>query len=187
MRQIRFTLAAAMIGLTFFACGFVALRSGSDLAYRAAYTSTLLTLLVAGVVARDRGGFWAGFSLVGWGYFLLSLGPWFGSPVDYGRDGPPSNPSLLTAACLFSVAEESIDQPDPKPNDPAWGRQYAHRKERIANTVAIGQALLTLLLATIGGMLALVFRPDGSAARGTEGPSRRVCARESEVIEISST
>jgi hypothetical protein len=58
--------------------GLGGMRNGSAMASQAAFTATLLALLIGLLGARIRreDGAWAGFALFGWAYFLLSTVPY---------------------------------------------------------------------------------------------------------------
>jgi hypothetical protein len=95
MRQFRFSVAALMAVIVLLAVGMAALRDPTTLWASAIFTAavTLFAASVIGAMAH-RGGTrlsWAGMSIFGWIYLIISFGPWPGNAVE----PPPLLPSCL--------------------------------------------------------------------------------------------
>ncbi len=96
MKNQRVTIAG-MIGLiAASALGLAALRAASPLWTRAVCTACLTSLLVAtlGACIALRRGPWLGYAVFGWGYLILSVGPWCDQNVA---------PALLSSKILDEV------------------------------------------------------------------------------------
>jgi hypothetical protein len=95
MTRDRLSIAGLLALVALAATGLAALRSASDLWAAAMFTATLGALGAATIVAMQGRGprrtRAAGFALAGWGYLLLSMGPWCQSAVA---------PHLLTTRLL---------------------------------------------------------------------------------------
>lgn len=152
---------AGMLGVVMYAALILAaLRSGSDGWFRATYTATAAALLVAVVVGRSRGSFWAGFGLVGLAYFALGFGPWIAAPA--GAEGRGLNQNLVTSS-LIEVASDAILARDPPP--PGGGHDYfLARTSHKANLNGISHSAMTLLIACAGGLSARVAAAKGRLA-----------------------
>lgn len=166
MQPPRLTLAGQIGVIVVVAVGFAALRSGSLGWYRTIYSLTILALAVAALAARYRGPFWRGFAVVGWGYFLLGMGPWF-IRMEMGGPSVSLNHDLLTSVWIKQLSEHAIAVSDTMPATPEGMAIRAERIRRIGYTTAIAHSLFSLLVATIGGIAAARLE-----ARRSEGPDR---------------
>jgi hypothetical protein len=104
----RFSIAAMMMVVLVCVVAVAALRNASD---TWAGVMLLLTLVLLGIsvlgVLQRRGAkraFWQGFALFGWGYFTLTMGPWF---IDHVR------PPLATTQWLEYLHERLNESPHP--------------------------------------------------------------------------
>ncbi len=145
---------------------FAALHSGSNDAFKLAYTLTFFVLVYGTIAARYRDAFWHGFAIAGVAYFLIGFGPWINTPT---RLNPPHgavNRSLATSVILefLPAIMTAMDGPppfrNPRPINPAATMKY---ELRLANRAGIGHCVLTLLFALGGGSVsrALARRPRG--------------------------
>jgi hypothetical protein len=163
MSIFRVSTLALMAVTLLFALGFAALRSGSELWFSAVYTLTVALLLVAVVAARYRRGdeaaFWFGFAVFGWGYFLLGLGPWTNTDSSLSESiGGSFNENLLTSKLiLFLVARLRTATNDLEAID-----------KITANTIGISHLLVTLVLALLGGVIAILVRRRRRKGRATD-------------------
>lgn len=164
MKLPRVSLAGLTVLVLVVAVECAALASGTHSWFRWAYSLTVAALLLAAVAARYRGSFWYGFAVVGWGYFLIGLGPWAAfipnSPIAERK----ANGALLTSYWLDRVCHRLVVTPlppDPPESAGSVGPAYLTEQRRL-NTVAIGHTALTLLFALGGGMVANAFAIRGS-------------------------
>jgi hypothetical protein len=150
--SVRNLIVGLVWAVLFAAAGFMTLRSGSNAWLSALYTLATVALLAAPVAARfsrgAAGAFWFGFTVVGWGFWLLGLGV---SPVtDPGADGSTTslqtNDYLLTTAAIKSVRNTL------KP--PANLAEVGH----YGTDLAAGYLLLTVCFAFAGGFVALALQ-----------------------------
>lgn len=143
----RFSIARAIGVIFLLAMVLAGMRSGSNDAFKSIYSLTFVMLLYAAIVARYRGPFWHGFAVVGWAYFLFTLGPWMGSPPR------PDNRNLISniiPEILGGVF--AANDPPPIRFNP---RLASMRIDLLrANREGICNAALTLLFASIGGYAA---------------------------------
>lgn len=153
MPRFRVSLLGLMVSLGVVALGLAALRSGSDLWLSISYTSTLALLLAAVIFARygDHATrpFWFGFVLFGWGYLMLWDGPWTAANFRYGKGSPQDlDGRLLTSRLVPALVARVRGEAD--------SMQGISRFT--GNTVQVGQLLMTLLVALVGGLLARTIR-----------------------------
>lgn len=153
MARPRFSLASLLGSILLIGFGFTALRTGTVFWYQTTYTIVLLVLLTAVLAARAWGCFWFGFAVFGWGYFLLSAGPWFDQGSDF-RTTIPLNKSILTTFFINEVCEILIHKVNPDPADPQWQNQFSDHAKRILYTTGIAQLLLVPLFGLAGGVIA---------------------------------
>lgn len=165
----RLSLRVSMACIVVLALALAALRSPSDSWVGPMFSMTpgLLLTAVLGVVYR-RGtsrAFWLGFALFGWAYWLLSFGPWFDSWVA---------PHLVLTRPVKQLSY--VMHPEPvfegpigmgTPDDFASRSSFKKRD----NFWRIGKSLAVLVVALLGGFVAIVFsleegrRDDGSPRR----------------------
>jgi hypothetical protein len=147
------TILGMMAVVLVAALAFVALRSASDLWCAAIYTFTAVLLLTAVIAAGLRRGgeraFWFGFAVFGWGFFLLGLGPWADPQATLSQgQGYGFNRNLLTSRLVLLLTPRL--------------RKEADDLEEIdgitSNTIRISHLLITLGMATCGGLIAALMR-----------------------------
>lgn len=150
MNRAQFSLSALMAIILLVAIQFGALTAGTALWASLAYTATVALLLMAAVLARYRGPFWYGFAVVGWGYFLIGVGPWF---CQISNGGRPLALYAVNDALLPSLwTQKIVDAVIPlAPSGPQYLNRQSLREFRVAYTVGIAHTVLTLLLALCGG------------------------------------
>lgn len=107
----RYSIRMLVAAIGFCGLGLASLRSPSQL-WAATLFSLALAVLVASLVgiAFQRGhrrAFWVGFTIAGWAYWLVALGPWVGDVV---------GPRLVTTA-LLEILNDHVKPAAPK----AWG------------------------------------------------------------------
>jgi len=153
MKRLQTSILAIVLVVATCAMAFTALRTASRLWYSALYTFTAFVLLFAVLAARFRRGpergFWFGFAVFAWAFFLMGLGPWMNPFVD--SDGMPGgglNPNLLTSDVIYFLLP--------------YLRKDANDLDAInaitENTIGIAHLLTTLILAIIGGVIAALLR-----------------------------
>jgi hypothetical protein len=164
MGRLRLSLLSIITIVFGLAMAFAALRTASNLWFSAVYTFSVVLLLWAVIAARYRrgreGAFWFGFAVFGWGFFLLGSGSWL-NPIVWVSDegiGGSLNRNLLTAKLvLFLVPRLRM------------GTNDLEAIDRItANTIGISYLLITLSMATCGGIIAALLRKR----RGKTEPGR---------------
>jgi hypothetical protein len=110
--MLRFSLGSLLAAVLVVAVGCAALVHPTPLWSQIVFTATLVLLLsatVLAVVARPQ-PFASGLTIFGWGYLLLTSGPWSASV----------RPHLLTETALAKLSPLVTD-----PNDPAQQVIYA--------------------------------------------------------------
>jgi hypothetical protein len=171
MGRFRFSIAGLMGVVVFAGAGVAALREATSLWDSALFTAALATLLVAATLALYRDGrgraFWLGFALFGSTYLILSL-------------LPTVEPRLLTSRGLHAldakVREHAVPvnwafaSPGPGPGltfssgngpgpvqvwDVTTGLAFTGTDGSIENFVRIGHSLVAMILAFLGGWLAV--------------------------------
>ena len=151
MKSLRTTIPGLMIAVAISAVAITALRTASDLYLKMTYSAVTALLLFAIVAARyrrgNKGAFWFGFAVFGWGYFVLSS-----VNNDYNRnfDDPQArmNSNLITSnlICrLVPLIRKSTYEID----------KIEHITE---NTIGVADLLVTLTIAMSGGLLAVLLR-----------------------------
>ncbi len=113
----RFSLAILMAFIGVIAVGLGGMRVGSSAAVKVAFSITLLALLVGllGAIVRRGDGPWAGFSVFGWAYALLTFLPALN--VEFG--------SRLPVADLLAMLDASLHpDPGPGPAFPKFNTQF---------------------------------------------------------------
>lgn len=148
------------------ALSIAALRSASDAWVGPMFSMPLGLLLTAvlGVVYRRgaRRAFWLGFALFGWVYWLMSFGPWFDTWV--------------ASHLVFTRPIKQLSyvmHPQPKvEGTPGFGtsEDFALRAsfEVRDNYWRIGKSLAVLVVALLGGLVAVGFSP-GEGHRNESG------------------
>jgi hypothetical protein len=152
MSRLRIPILGMMTIVVALAMAFAALRSASDFWFSTFYTLSLIVLLVALISARYRRGaeraFWFGFSVFGWGFFMLGSGRLMIPAFSSDSDIVGINPHLLTSkVAAYLVAHLRQDTDDVSGID-----------EITENTYCIVHLLMTLGLAIVGGALAVSMR-----------------------------
>jgi len=152
----RFMGLVSILGL-----GLAALRHavdhwGADDVTALALTVLLGTNVVAWFSGARRQVFWAGFGLTGWAYLMLS---W----------GPPAGPYLPTTDFLDGLhARLYPTKPDLFPGEAfdqvVSGPAHAER------FIRAGHSVVSLALALIGGVGAVVLFPDRNGGKGEPFP-----------------
>ena len=114
MIRARASIATLLVVVGLLAVGFAALRVSSRLWACVCVSTDLLALVVsvaASIYRRDSvRAFWLGFSLFGWTYLILSLGP---APLNGWRD------LLVTSPVLSMLEDKLLDVPTPTMRGPA--------------------------------------------------------------------
>ncbi len=153
MRSLQWSILASILTIVALAIAFTALKTASNLWYSTFYTFTTILLLSAVIAARFRRGsekaFWFGFAVFGWCFFVLGLGPW-PSPGDDEGDGIgiAVNRNLLTSrVILFLVPYLRTETGNLEALD-----------KITTNTIGIAHLLITLTMAIVGGMIAVLIR-----------------------------
>lgn len=150
----RVPILAIVLIVASLAIAFTALRTASQAWHEVTYTFTVLALLTAMLASRFRRGseraFWYGFAVFGWAFFLLGYRPWMNAfnEVDDEGLGSPFNPFLLTSR-LF---EYLLPRVRLTTNDGAM------IDEITSTTLAVLHLLMTLAVAFVGGIVALLMR-----------------------------
>ncbi len=150
---IKTSILALVLVVAACAMAFTALRTGSRLWYTVLYTFTAFLLLTAVLCARFRRGneraFWFGFAVFGWGFFLMGLGTWMNPFADSDEPaGNTLNPNLLTTrVILFLLPYLRTDTNSLTQINPIT-----------ENTIGIAHLLVALILALVGGILAVLLR-----------------------------
>ncbi len=102
----RFSIAKLMGLIGIIAFGIAALRAASDLWVGIVLLATLglLAIAILGIAYRCEGkrAWWFGFALFGWGYWLVTAGPWFAQEI---------GTRLPTAQLLVHLHEKLQPQP----------------------------------------------------------------------------
>jgi hypothetical protein len=164
MGRLRFSILGLIVAVVASGLAFAALRSASDLWLGATYTFCVILLLSAVVAGRLRrgaeGAFWLGFAVFGWGFFLLAGSPWE-PPLDAIQQGGQGfNRNLLTSRLVLflipRLRKETLD--------------LEQINLMTANAIGIAQLLVTLMVATSGGVVALLMRRRRGRPRGRAGP-----------------
>lgn len=143
----RVTILGLMIGVGLVAVGIAALRTADELWQATAVSLTLAMLAIAGLGAFQRRGreraWWAGFAAFGWGYVLLTQGPWFVEQIE---------PRLLTTYFLRSVSFRATDHLAVIARLELQVAQLRDRESALSNTVLRAPNDTTLV--TLRGRLA---------------------------------
>ena len=143
-----------ILGLSIY---LAALASGTLLWSKIIYGLTVSLLFLAAIAARRGGPFWYGCAVVGWGYFLLGLGPWF-DPFcnsDIPMDSNSINRVLITSCIISDLSHRYV--PYISPGDPQYVDREQVHEFRAAYTTGIAHAMLTVLFALFGGLIAVFF------------------------------
>ena len=159
----RLSLRALMAFIVVLAVAIAALRSTSEYWVSTTFSMTLffLTTAVLGVAYRrgSRRAFWLGFALFGWVYWLLSFGPWFDARV-------ASNLMLTLPIQQLSYVmhpQPEFDGPIKLGSNEDFAARYVFTTRD--NIVRIGKSLAVLLVALLGGFVAVGFSFEGSGNR----------------------
>lgn len=172
MGRWRFSIAGMMAVVVLLALGLAALRSPSSLSAGIAFLSVgaiLLAAILGAVYHRGRRqAFWLGFALFGWSYFVLSLLP---------LDRNEVSPFLPTTRLLDEVHRrvrpfpESVNPLTKVYFEDTGDLENINQKEWFVLEWIyfrrLGQYLLALLAACLGGITGIVFH----ATRGQRGDS----------------
>jgi hypothetical protein len=197
MSRIRFSLfglagATAVIAL---ACAALVRAAGwvADLTWAATLLILTLTVLCAMLVAPSRRGFWVGFSLFGWMYVLLAYSPLADRPnvpslqpllrqaaeampqakrsSAVAKDASTYTEYLLDAQKLIGAEAALSQRQSPQAVDAGW--EYVALAQLVGDTrfiesfVRISQALITLLLALVGGIAGHFIRQRSLSSHST--------------------
>ncbi len=113
----RFTVANILALIAVLAVGLAAMRDGSDLTERAAFSLMLVALFVGlvGAIVRRSEGAWVGFAICGWGYALLAFVPAISREVA---------PHLLTTEPLDGLVKRLSPPAAKPPAIPQLNSQY---------------------------------------------------------------
>lgn len=152
------SLACLMAFIAVLGMGLALMRAASEFAFEAAFTGTFFLLLAATIAARHRGPFWYGFAVVGWGYFLIGAGPWFGAAPVGSQGELRLNLSTITGFLL----DQTVRSCYPDPRSPE-GR---HLRKELTYALSIGHMILAFTFAVIGGLCVRFFENR----RRSEGP-----------------
>jgi hypothetical protein len=130
------------------------LVSGTLLWSRIIYSLTVLLLFLAVILAYKGGPFWYAFSAVGWGYFLIGVGPWFNQFCN--ADAPIAffsiNQYILSSYYINRLCDLMV--PYVSPGDPQFANRAQVHSFRVAYTTGIAHSMLTFLFALFGGVIA---------------------------------
>jgi hypothetical protein len=160
MRAFRFSIAGLMGTVLVAAFGVAALRAGSANWAGAIFllTSVVLGLGLVGLVCgkRTQRAWWLGFSSIGWGYLILGL--WTLS----------SHQLTLPTERLLRLLATKIGPSIGPPGDPFELDRFGPDSWSIDSFMQIGQCLLALGAAIVGGLLARAFFRDAVAPSESE-------------------
>jgi hypothetical protein len=137
------SLSSLMGFVVIVAFGLAALRSSSQ-AWMLAMSGLTLLILLSSVVGacladgRNR-AYWVGFAILGWGHCLLSHSSCFGDDF-----ATPLAHALEQAGDWMHPHEITVDE-------------FADFGPKVTNFVRIGRWMISLLCASIGGLIACVF------------------------------
>lgn len=191
MSRIRFSLLGLVLATGAIAVACAALVRATDWMADLAWAGTLLlltfTLLCALLLAPSRRGCWVGFSLFGWMYVVLACSPLADRP-----NVPSLVPLLRQAAEAMPQAKGleavtiTVDPADPakayaltadlillneaNSNSIEAALKYVGRAQAVGKTdfiesfIRISQALMTVLLAALGGLTGHLIRQRSPAA-----------------------
>ena len=168
MRSFQFSISWIIVFIMLLAVYIAALASGTLLWSQIIYSLTVSLLFLAAIAAHKGSAFWYGCSVVGWGYFLLGVGPWFDqfSNSSTAMHSNSVNKLLLTNYLISEVASKCV--PYLAPGDPQYVNRHQVRSFRVAYTTGIAHALLTVLFAMCGGMIAVLADQKRGDQRGTD-------------------
>jgi hypothetical protein len=193
---MRFSIAWSMVAISVIALGIVGLRDANEL-----WTGALLSLTLAilacsacgiayGREAKRAG--WFGFAVFGWGYFLLTFGPYSASDVRSMlpttqalaylharlRPGgfsllttvyPPPGGSGIAKAVFTDVQPASVPamvSAPPAPGSYTFVERLATVGDNFDHFLRVGHCLFTLIAGSFGALIALRFY------RGAAPPQR---------------
>lgn len=183
--MFRLTVAGLLILVGFLALGFGALKNPSILWACSVFMLANCALVVATIgslVRRGRSrGFWTGFAVAGWTYWLLSFGPWFSTtaltppPLITTRWlsllYPPLNrlenfttPEMDTPGEVNALTGGDRGREDPR-GGLVWGVSLVKQPDGSSLRTymmplrysQIGHALFVMLSGLAGGMVGLIF------------------------------
>lgn len=111
-RGFSFTLTGLLLAVLPVGAGIAAIRYANDLLASIAFTVAWLALMLAvlGIIYRraESRAFWVGFLIVGGGYLLSALGPWFGESLS----------QHLVTTRLLAYVQQSMREVVPMPQTP---------------------------------------------------------------------
>jgi hypothetical protein len=188
MRHARVTIVGTMGVVAVAALGLAAIHSPTRLWANGIFSLTLAVLFGATIAAFARAGrartTWRGFAFAGWGYLVLSLGPWFEeatgpylittSLIDlaYARtDGRPSR--ILTADMagglnFIPVASEAFwgDVQLDRVNH-VGGNRYGFVPSAPYPLYRIGHSLMAVVAGLAGGLFATLLTRQSPTSTDT--------------------
>ena len=152
MGRFRISIATMMGVVLLVAVGFAALGNPSPILASTAFALVVLTLLAGTTVALvGREPFWVGFAVFGWGWLVLSFGPW-------SQETPVPRPVMtpLWAELYLRLGLDGEYESSPRPEASMVFIRLYGRTAPIPVSIPFLQSLqvlLTLLLACGGGLL----------------------------------
>jgi hypothetical protein len=129
MGRARMTIVGSMGVIALMALGLAAIHNPTRLAANGIFSLILVALFgasIMGLVRRGRGrAFCLGFAVAGWGYLILSLGPWFEETT---------GPYLVTTPLIDLAYAKS----DTRPNRVLWINRGSDREggSQVVNVAA---------------------------------------------------
>ncbi len=186
MQRPRISIAGLMVVVLAVAVGMAGLRFASPEWSGGMLTATL-GLLGVGILGTcfrkgSRRAFWAGFSLFGWGYLIVSVGPWFASEIEpnlitrqglavlhaFMHEGREFDRATVTVGSnapfqtiqnkLADLKSRGIDNVKLKmSSDPNSAMSTLILTANFADFMRIGHCLFALIAGGIGGMIAAQF------------------------------
>jgi hypothetical protein len=188
----RISIAELLGFIAVLAVGFAAMRDGSPPVFCAAYTITLVALLIAllgaWVGTRPRGA-WCGFAVFGWAYFLITFIPALNETI--GRDLPtaglfqgigvrfhrlPDIPPSLPSGPGINTHEAALQLSMKSPPDPvaqAFLKRIGDYELRVGNSEWTGHLLVCWSCGLLGSIIGRVL-----AGRRFSSPAHRQSGHE---------
>jgi hypothetical protein len=173
MNRPNFTIARLMTVVLLVALGFAAMRRPSEVVAGAAFTSVVVTLIVATTGSLlGRGASWIGFTVFGWGGLILIFGP-----LSWELPGPSQSnipaPKPLTTFLLADVYRYVAVKPSgagvaSEEEGWVWINSVGGAAYVSLPFIQVGQSLISVLFACVGSFIGprIATREVRSTLRG---------------------